>query len=53
MKRIIARWFFMFATVNIYIASLIEEKETAALLVFLYKDVIEGAKKALAKSGSQ
>jgi hypothetical protein len=50
MKKLLARWFFTFATFNIWIASLIEETETAAMLVWLYKDLIAGARETLAKS---
>jgi hypothetical protein len=47
MRKLIARWLFIFATFNIYLASLVEEAETAAMLVWLYKDLMAGAREAL------
>jgi hypothetical protein len=51
MRKLFARWFFAFATFNIWIASLIDEAETSALLAWFYTDLIKGAKETLAKLG--
>jgi hypothetical protein len=49
MRKLLVRWFFVFATFNIWIASLIEETETAAMLVWFYEDMVSGAKEIIRK----
>lgn len=51
MKKLLARFLFAFATFIIWIAALIDEVETSALLAWLYTDLIKGAKETFARLG--
>ena len=45
MKKLLARWFFALAVFNIWIASLIEETETAVMLVWLFRYMMKAKPK--------